>query len=42
MSNFIINYIIKSKWTFFKPKKKPLLLIDGYSDPVKYYISKKY
>ena len=42
MSNFIINYIIKSKWTFFKPKKKPLLLIDGFYDPLKYHLSKKF
>ena len=42
MLNFIINYIIKSKWTFFKPKKKPFLLIDGLFDPLKYYLSNKY
>ena len=42
MFSTIINYTIKSKWTFFKPKAKPLLLIDGRFDPLKYYLKSDY
>ena len=36
----IINYLLKSKWKFSRPPNKPLLLVDGRSDPLKHYFNK--
>ncbi len=42
MINQFIKYIIKSKWKFSKPEYKPLLLVDGQFDPLKYYFNKSH
>ena len=38
----IINYLLKSKWKFSRPPNKPLLLVDGRSDPLKHYFNKSF
>ena len=38
----IINYLLKSKWKFSRPPNKPLLLVDGQSDPLKHYFNKSF
>ncbi len=40
MLNRVTSYILKSKWKFCQPQNKPLLLIDGRFDPLKYYFNK--